>query len=695
MLRPLPVIALGLTLLAAPRAWALDPAVADAVALDDCATVRAKVSEPGDDAGRLALGWCLRHADPERALTVLAPLTDGVLGRYARWLRATTLHAAGRDEAALAALNGLSLPGDAGLQLRLTRARAQLALHRSLDARDDLRELLATDVADEARFLLAEGGRDRGDTEAAIATYERTWTDSVVGPWSDQARAALATLGVTVPDTTTPHGRDRVRARIAALRSAQRHDEALELLLALRAAEGTTAPDADLGRSYFRARRYADAVATWHAVYGPTDRLRAPAVDLFDLALATARTGDYAGADAIYRVLLGQHPDAPQADEASYKPGYMAYDEGRCDDAVRLLQAHLAAHPRSRFADSARWFAGRCQWLTGDRPAALSTWAALVRAAPDSSLAPAVAYWTARAKGLDGDAEGERSALAQVLDRYPVSGHAWLAALALGRTFPARPEASAPAWPAELAGRSEVRAATTLVDAGFGRWAAAELAPVLAAAKRTRQGALAAAWLLERAGSYADGRRLASPYCGRPQDPSADPVAMQACWPRVERRIVDEAAGRFGLNPLLPYAIMLSESVMNPSVTSYAGARGLMQLMPAELPRLHALATGRPGDEADPDDLYLGPYNARIGTTELGAKGQALAGLLTPSDLPAVIASYNGGEAAVRRWIEALPESRRTDDFVEAVGYTQTRRYVRGVLGHLMAYRFIYGDPAP
>ncbi len=35
------------------------------------------------------------------------------------------------------------------------------------------------------------------------------------------------------------------------------------------------------------------------------------------------------------------------------------------------------------------------------------------------------------------------------------------------------------------------------------------------------------------------------------------------------------------------------------------------------------------------------------------------------------------------------------DEFSEDIGYTETRRYVKRVLGFVMAYRWVYGDVPP
>ena len=91
-------------------------------------------------------------------------------------------------------------------------------------------------------------------------------------------------------------------------------------------------------------------------------------------------------------------------------------------------------------------------------------------------------------------------------------------------------------------------------------------------------------------------------------------------------------------------------------------------------------------------DRYRAPYNAALGTSELGIRHRSLHGLLQGDSLPAVIASYNAGEDAVRRWTDTWSAPPAEDEWAEQVSYTETRRYVKGVLGHLMRYRWVYGD---
>jgi soluble lytic murein transglycosylase len=684
----LPTAALLFHLLT-PSARALPADLADAVATGHCPPVLAALTAPTDPSERLALGWCLRRTDPAAALAHLPATGSGPIAEYGRWQRAEVLVELQRPAEALDALGSLTLPGLAGERVRVLRARALIALHRSLEARDDLRALLDTPIGDEARYWLAFGAEDRADHPPAISTYQTTWARSTRGPWSDLAAAALRRLGQPAPEHGTAAGRALVEQRIASLQSAQRHDEALELLLGNRAADPKP-PDDALAWAYFRARKYEEAVRTWTGLLGAGPAAQGAPEPLFHLALALSRTGDYAGSAVVYQRVSELHPDSREGDEASYKLGYLHYDGGACEPAIAAFEQHLVRYPSSAHRDSALWFAGRCHWTLGRLDEAVATWARLVEQAPTSSLAPAVAYWTARRIGLRGDSKAEAEALRLVVQKYPESGHAWFASKRLGMDFPARPAVSPPPWPDALATHPAVRRARPLLDAGFRAWAVDELRPIAPIAKTAgREAALAAAHALITAGDYQAGKRLAAPYCG-PAWSGGDPVAQQACYPRPERQIVTRAANRYGLTPLLPYGIMWSESAMDPSVTSIAGARGLMQLMPREGDRLHNEAFG--AGTFHPDDLYRAPYNATLGTTELGLKRQSLGEVLSHDSLPAVIAAYNGGEEAVRRWLAGYEGTPEFDTFAEEISFTETRRYVRGVLGHLMSYRWVYGD---
>lgn len=670
------------------------PGLSFAVAVGDCTNVLRLTHLRDDDGARLVRARCQRRGgNAVAAVATLQGVDDGVFGGYARLERAEALLAlpAPDPATALTALEGLVLPGDAGLRVRLLRGRSLVSLGRSLEARPGLRGLLSTPRGDEARFWLAEGAVDRGETEPAAATFRRVWADSTRGPWSDRAAMRLSDMGRPVPDAASPDGRALIQMRITALDKARRYGESLELRRAVARATGAK-PTISMARACFKGRDYPAAVTAYRQLLGQPPRVVGSARDLFDFALGTSRTGDYATAAEIYRALISQHPNHSKADTASYKLGYLHADKGEWAEARTEFEAHLKRYPASRHADEALWWMGWGHFTSGELTQAKAVFARLISARPASGLVPGAVYWTARADGLLDDTAAERAGLERVLTTWPHTGYAWFAAERLGARYPVRPSAQRPRWPAELAGRGDVQRFEQLLAVGLQEEARAELVPVHKhLASSGRAAALATAWALIEAGAYKQGQALARPHCGA-AGRGRDPVAQQACWPRPADDVVEETAERFGVPSLVPFGVMTTESALDPSVVSIAGARGLMQLMPVEAEGLHRELYGeRP---YSPDLLFSAPYNASLGVAELGTKAELLGDVLDGPDIVAAVAAYNGGESAVRRWVDAFDRPPPFDVFAESIGYTETRRYVKKVLGTVMTYRLVYGEHA-
>ena len=117
---------------------------------------------------------------------------------------------------------------------------------------------------------------------------------------------------------------------------------------------------------------------------------------------------------------------------------------------------------------------------------------------------------------------------------------------------------------------------------------------------------------------------------------------------------VIEAARAHGLDPLLLHAIAHVESRHNPQAVSPAGARGLMQVMPATAQRFGVANPERALHDAD-TNLRASAALLRTLQKRYGA------------DLRLVLAAYNAGEGAVAKHGNDVPP------------YPETQAYVRDV----------------
>jgi soluble lytic murein transglycosylase len=157
--------------------------------------------------------------------------------------------------------------------------------------------------------------------------------------------------------------------------------------------------------------------------------------------------------------------------------------------------------------------------------------------------------------------------------------------------------------------------------------------------------------------------------------------------PRAFEDLVVAAAARHELDPNLLLAVMRVESVYDPEIVSYAGAIGLLQIMP----RTGRLIAHRLGlTEFRTDDLLDPATNIELAAWYLRSLLDRFEGRL-----PLAIAAYNGGPHNVRRWMEEHGPELPLDAFLERIPFDQTFRYVRRVLSHYAAYRAQEGLPLP
>jgi soluble lytic murein transglycosylase len=148
--------------------------------------------------------------------------------------------------------------------------------------------------------------------------------------------------------------------------------------------------------------------------------------------------------------------------------------------------------------------------------------------------------------------------------------------------------------------------------------------------------------------------------------------------------VLKVASKRNGLDPYLVAALIREESRFDPEAVSWAGAIGLMQLMPQTAERiLKGLNMGYT-NHVDRNKLMDVRNNILIGSSYLSQLIREF------RMLPYAIAAYNAGENAVRRWLNRDADV-DIDEFIEDIPYKETRRYVKKVLKSYWQYRRLYG----
>jgi len=141
--------------------------------------------------------------------------------------------------------------------------------------------------------------------------------------------------------------------------------------------------------------------------------------------------------------------------------------------------------------------------------------------------------------------------------------------------------------------------------------------------------------------------------------------------------------------PALVLAVIRQESAFYDGAISRAGARGLMQIMPATARRVARQIKVRYSRKkllSDPE------YNLRLGRAYL-------AGLTEKYDGSYILAlaAYNAGPARANRWMKDFGDPRTPEvdpvDWIESIPFNETRNYVQRILESLVVYRKTLGVP--
>ncbi|MBA3317804.1 MAG: transglycosylase SLT domain-containing protein, partial [Gemmatimonadales bacterium] len=384
-----------------------------------------------------------------------------------------------------------------------------------------------------------------------------------------------------------------------------------------------------------------------------------------------------AGHAALVEIGVRYPRDTTAASSALFLLGDLASDD-RADRLARTYYRRAALrYPTSRFAPAARFRAAMVELLTGDAAMAGREFDELARRYPRSDEAPAAVYWAGRAWAIAGDSLKAHARWRKATVGDPTSYYASLAARRMGLPPWTPAQAIDTFMPVPDVDTVVLRAAL-LMRLGMvaeARWEHDRLAR---ASEQSTERMLAVANVLRSHGLASQAIQMARKALAK--GAPADARTYRLVYPLVHQDALLAEAAEQRLDPSFVAALIRQESMFNPTATSPAGARGLMQVMP-DLGGKLAGSLGYP--VWDPVLLYQPDVSLQLGSYHL----QELAVRYTePSH---ILAAYNAGASRVERW------AKRTgvDDpevFAERIPFVETRGYVRVIQRNQELYRSLY-----
>ncbi|MBO6087219.1 transglycosylase SLT domain-containing protein [bacterium] len=189
-------------------------------------------------------------------------------------------------------------------------------------------------------------------------------------------------------------------------------------------------------------------------------------------------------------------------------------------------------------------------------------------------------------------------------------------------------------------------------------------------------------WVLYKKGDYSHSMLVARDAMENLKDkPNKYDMRWRLVYPVLYYDEVKKYAKETGNNLPLMLGLIREESYFDPLAQSFAGASGLMQLMPATANEISSkFSLGGTGSV----DLFNPEKNIKLGNYYYEFLRNNLEGYDVSS-----IAAYNGGIGSLKNWKTSLNYN-DTDEFIEQIPYPETKNYVKKVFRSYWNYVRVY-----
>ena len=408
----------------------------------------------------------------------------------------------------------------------------------------------------------------------------------------------------------------------------------------------------------------------------------------------------------------------PRSSDFLFQAGNIAERTNNLERAAQLWERLARDYPSSNQAFRALFLAGISRYRLEDYSGALNNFNRLVNISATLKDRSQAHFWTAKAHQALGDQESARLSLQQAATADPTGYYSERAADLLAGKAPFTPpldydlsfdkdaeRAEAETWlratfnlpdeidlsgPGPLVEDPRFLRGNELWNLGLFQEARLEFENLRQGVQHNPANTYRLANHLQDLGLYRSAIFAARQVLTLAGMNNAATLSAPVYYNRIRfgvyyRELVIPTAQEYEIHPLLLYSLMRQESLFEGFVTSHAGARGLMQIIPST-GQEQANRVGWPPDYTS-EDLYRPVVSVKLGADYLKRQLDFLGG-----DIYAALAAYNGGPGNSAAWKALAPDD--PDLFLEIIRFEETRNYIRAIYEVFNIYRLIY-DRSP
>lgn len=458
-----------------------------------------------------------------------------------------------------------------------------------------------------------------------------------------------------------------------------------------------------IGRTFHRQRKYDSALQAYNKIVSLYPASGYLTRALYQSTLCYRRKGQPQMAEKRLIEFVEKYNWSALADDALYDLGWVQENEKQYDKAIASYRRLTTQYTHSNWLPRAYWRIGWIQFRNERYTDCLATFTTLQKGFPHDSWAKAAHFWIAKTYERQNQleaAEATYSELARASHWY-YSGAAkqHLKRLQSKRAAPAKQETpevprvrvalDSPAW--KDIGSKKTARVQQLMRLKLFENALTELEGDIQRGNSNLQHnyynmvvCLEKLKRFQQAHRYADRLSNFRPLRGAN---NAIPIELyRLLYPLYYKDLLQKHTTTYEIDPLFVAAMIREESRFNADIVSYAGAVGLMQIMPANGPEF---ASRLKIPQYSKSMLYNPDINIQMGAWYMKSLMNQF-----DNNHALVAGAYNGGPGRMRRWIKGkqIPD---LDEFIEDIGIDQTRRHIKKVIDSYIIYQQLYLDPTP
>ncbi len=395
-----------------------------------------------------------------------------------------------------------------------------------------------------------------------------------------------------------------------------------------------------------------------------------------------------------FKEVASEDPSSERAVKALFFLGKIYEEQKNYPRSLKLYQQALKKYPDNFYGQWAGWRLGWVNYIDGKFDKAFDRFQDVAKRFPKSPFIEYNLYWSAKSAEKLDNKEKAKELLISVATLYPYTFHGIRAKEKIkGVSIPENNPDKMTAEPPIKLGRAldgrekfYYTRAKELSAIGLTVEARKEIQRLEKSIRKNLTGVLWLSNIYHKAGGYSESLKLLQLYkdfATKSGERTLSPRFWKYFFPLAYREAVTSNSKYRKVDPFFVNGIIRQESLFDSKALSPAGARGLMQIMPATGKKLYPKTKLKKPFEADV--LFQPDLNIRLGVKYVSQLNKRFGGNGTH-----ILISYNAGPHVLKKWLKRFGHLNDLDVFIESIPYPETRRYVKHVLRNRGIYNTLY-----